>query len=84
MFERKLHEHRQCRKYEQVLRRLRQRIFDYEDESSQKYEKARRLMSRCQERCSPQWRREKARREDDKLQRTPSAFEPGGCRAITR
>ena len=78
VFERKLHEHRQCRKYERVLRRLRLRSFDYEDAGQDVFIKARRIMERCSSRCAPQWMRERSRREDARLQRTPSYFEPGG------
>jgi hypothetical protein len=41
------------KKYEAVLRRLRQRIFDYDDAG--KGEKASRLISRCKAICMPLW-----------------------------
>ena len=62
---------------ESILRKVRQRIFDYEDESAEKYAKARRVMERCQQRLAPLWRAERAAAQDRKLQRTPSAFECG-------
>ena len=77
--EKKLVAHQRCRRWERVLRKIRQRIFDYEDESPEKYAKARRIMQKCKDRCAEQWERERRKREDDKLQRTPSAFEPGAC-----
>lgn len=64
---------------ERVLRQVRLRIFDYEDEGPEKYAKARRVMARCQETLAPLWRSQRAAAEDRKLQLTPSAFEPG-CR----
>jgi len=65
------------KKYERVLRRLRQRIFDYEDAG--KGEKADRILKRCQTILAPLWEAQRHAAEDRKLQQTPSAFEPG-CR----
>jgi hypothetical protein len=64
---------------ERVLRQIRLRIFDYEDEGPEKYAKAKRVMARCQKTLAPLWRAQRAAADDRKLQRTPSAFEPG-CR----
>lgn len=65
------------RRAERVLRHIRQRIFDYE--SPEKAEKAKKVMATCHRILAPEWRAEQAAAEDRKLQRTPSAFEPG-CR----
>ena len=70
-------ENQQCRKYERILRKLRQKIFDYYDISEQKGERASELIRRCQDRCAPQWAAQYAIRQDKKLQATPSSFEPG-------
>ena len=68
---------------ERILRRIRLRIFDYEDHDvafgTHQAAKARRLMIRCQRILAPLWRAQRAAAEDRKLQATPSAFEPG-CR----
>ena len=67
------------RRAEKVLRYCRLHIFDFEDESTEKYEKARRVMDTCQRILAPYYRQQRANAEDRKLQRTPSAFEPGCC-----
>jgi len=64
-----LHEHRQCVKYERVLRRLRQRIFEYEDTGPAIYAKARRLMALCKDRCRPQWARRQKIQENRHAER---------------
>jgi hypothetical protein len=71
--------HARYKKAERLLRKIRQRIFDYEDRGDEVYTKARRIMERCQVILAPLWRAERASAEDRKLQQTPSAFEPG-CR----
>lgn len=83
----KLNQRKQARykKYERILRRLRQRIFDYEDydaanDNSHQYDKARYLMTRCQDILAPSWQQQRAAAEDYKLQHTPSAYECGVCR----
>ena len=43
------------KKAEILLRRLRQRIFDYEDISTDKGAQASRLIERCQKRLAPLW-----------------------------
>ena len=62
---------------ERLLRRLRQRIFDYEDQSRALYEKASRIMAKCQDRLRDKNRRRRERIMDRMLQNTPSTFEPG-------
>jgi len=68
--------HARFKRAEYVLRRVRQRIFDYEDAGQ--LAKAERLIATCKRVLAPKWRAERAAAEDRKLQRTPSAFEPGG------
>lgn len=63
------------KKYERILRRVRQRVFDYEDAG--KLDKAQNIMRRCQAILAPKWEAERVAAQDRKLQRTPSAFEPG-------
>lgn len=63
------------RRAEKVLRQIRQRIFDYEDAG--KLAKAQRVIATCQRILSPLWEAERRTREAIKLERTPSAFEPG-------
>jgi hypothetical protein len=65
------------RKYEGVLRRLRQRIFDYEDRGPETYAKAFYLIERCKEILQPLWEAQYRARQAAQLERTPSAFEPG-------
>lgn len=69
--------HERYGKAERLLRRLRVRIFDYEDAGNG--DKASRLMQRCQERLAPFHRARRAALEAARLERTPSAFEPGLC-----
>lgn len=63
---------------ERVLRQVRLRVFDYEDAG--KYDKAAKVIATCQRILSPLWQAQRAAAQDRKLQRTPSAFEPGCCR----
>jgi hypothetical protein len=69
--------HRQARfqKYERILRRLRQRIFDYDDAG--KGDKASHLIVRCQTILAPFHEARRRNLQAAKLERTPSAFEPG-------
>jgi len=60
---------------ERILRKIRQRVFDYEDAG--KYPQAARIIVRLQERLAPYHRAMRATRDAAKLERTPSAFEPG-------
>ena len=64
---------------ERVLRQVRLHIFDYEDEGPEQYEKARKVMATCQRILAPLWRQQRQNAQNRKLQRTPSAFEPGLC-----
>ena len=59
-----------------TLRRVRQRIFDYEDAGL--LVKAKKVMATCQRVLAPLWRAQRAAAQDRKLQATPSYFEPGG------
>lgn len=63
---------------EQVLRQVRLRVFDYEDAGKQ--DKAAKVIRTCQRILGPLWRAQRAAAQDRRLQRTPSAFEPGCCR----
>ena len=47
MLEHKVAYYRQCEKYDRILRRIRQRIFDYEDMG--KLEKAHRIMGKIKD-----------------------------------
>ena len=67
------------RRAEKVLRSIRLRIFDYEDAGPATYAKAQKVMATCQRILAPLWRARRAAAENRKLQRTPSAFEPGAC-----
>lgn len=50
-------------KYERLLRRLRQRVFDYYDASESKGEHCSRLIARCKSICAPQWDAESRNRD---------------------
>lgn len=60
---------------ERLLRRIRQRIFDYDDMGIDMYRKAYRIMARCSERLVRSNLKRRAMAQDRKLQRTPSLFE---------
>jgi len=60
-----------------TLRKVRQRVFDYEDAG--KGEKASKVIATCQRILAPKWEAERRNRQAEKLERTPSAFEPGCC-----
>lgn len=64
------------RRAEKVLRAVRQRVFDYEDQG--KYDKARKVMETCHRILAPLRRLERSKMLDRKLQNSPTAFEPGG------
>ena len=49
--------------YERLLRRLRQRIFDYEDQCEAKGRKASRLIARCKAKLQPEWERQARNRD---------------------
>lgn len=50
-------------KAERIMRRIRQRIFDYEDESPAKLAKAQRVMERCKVLLRPRWEARHRRQE---------------------
>ena len=64
---------------ERTLRQVRLRIFDYEDLGPATYAKAKKVMGTCQHILGPLWRQQRANAQARKLERTPSAFEPGSC-----
>jgi len=54
-------------KYERILRRIRLRIFDYED--TRKLDKAQRIIERIKEICGPVWEKRAKRLENKMLKR---------------
>ncbi|MAX37655.1 MAG: hypothetical protein CME33_13945 [Gimesia sp.] len=54
-------------KYERILRQIRLRIFDYEDDGN--LEKAQRIIARIKVICGPRWMARAKRLEDRKLHR---------------
>ena len=66
---------------ERVLWSMRRNIFDYEDadavDGGRRAEKARRVMSLCKAILAPLWDQQRRNADARKLERTPSAFEPG-------
>ena len=54
-------------KYERMLRRIRLRIFDYEDAG--KLEKAHRIIAKIKVICGPRWEARAKRRQDEMLHR---------------
>ena len=54
-------------KYERMLRRIRLRIFEYEDSGN--LEKAQRIITKIKEICGPRWEARAKRLEDRKLHR---------------
>ncbi len=60
-------DNRRFHKYEAMLRRIRLRLFDYEDEG--KLEKAQHAIDRCKAICEPWWRKRAKRIEDRYMQR---------------
>ena len=61
----KLIAHRQCRRYEKIIRQIRLRVFDYEDDG--RGEKAARVLAKCKAICMEQWRREAEARAEPRL-----------------
>lgn len=49
--------------YERLLRRLRQRVFDYYDTSEAKGQQASRLIARCKTKLAPEWERQARNRD---------------------
>ena len=62
----KLIAHRQCRRYEKIIRQIRLRVFDYEDDG--RGEKAARVLAKCKAICAEQWGREYRTRENERTQ----------------
>ena len=60
-------ENRRFHKYERLLRHIRLRIFDYEDDG--RLEQARRIIARVKTICGPTWRKRAKRLEDRSLER---------------
>jgi hypothetical protein len=60
-------DNRRFHKYERLLRHIRQRIFDYEDQG--KLEKANRLIEKIKVICNPWWTKRAKRQEEKMLQR---------------
>jgi len=54
-------------KYERTLRRIRLRIFDYEDQG--RLEQARRIIDRIKAICGPMWEKRAKRLENEMLER---------------
>lgn len=57
------------KKYERILRRIRQRIFDYEDASPTKFVKAQRIMGKIKARLSPVWQAQSNARISERMLR---------------
>ena len=60
-------DNRRFHKYERLLRRIRLRIFDYED--SGRREKAQRIIARIKATCGPMWEKRTRRLENKMLNR---------------
>ena len=65
--QRKIRENQRFHKYERILRRIRLRIFEYEDQG--KLEKAHRVIGRIKVICGPMWERRVKRLEEERLSR---------------
>ncbi len=65
--QRKIRENQRFHKYERMLRRLRLRIFEYEDAG--KLEKAHRVIAKIKVICGPMWERRAKRLEEERLSR---------------
>lgn len=64
---RKIRENQRFHKYERMLRRIRLRIFDYED--ARKLDKAHRVIAKIKVTCGPWWERRAKRIEEERLSR---------------
>lgn len=62
-----IRDNRRHYKYERILRQIRLRIFDYEEQD--KLEKAQRVIAKIKVICGPRWRARAKRLEDRKLHR---------------
>lgn len=60
-------QNRRFHKYEAMLRRLRLRIFDYEDQG--RMDKAQRVIKRIKTICRPWWEKRARRLESERLER---------------
>ena len=60
---------------ERTLRLVRQRIFDYEDQGSEAFVKACKVISTCKRILAPKWDARVRNNAARKLERTLSAFE---------
>ncbi len=65
--QRKIRENQRFHKYERMLRRIRLRIFEYEDQG--KLEKAHRVIAKIKVICGPTWERRAKRLEEERLSR---------------
>ena len=63
----KIRENQRFHKYERMLRRIRLRIFEYEDAG--KLEKAHRVIAKIKLICGPAWERRAKRLEEERLSR---------------
>lgn len=62
---RKIRENQRFHKYERILRRIRLRIFEYEDQG--KLDKAQRVIARIKVICGPWWEKRGKRLEEQQL-----------------
>ncbi len=65
--QRKIRENQRFHKYERLLRQIRLRIFEYEDQG--KLEKAHRVIAKIKVICGPMWERRAKRLEEERLSR---------------
>ena len=65
--EQAIRENQQHFKYERLLRRVRLRIYEYEDAG--KLEKSERVIAKCKVICGPRWNARAKRLEDQRLHR---------------
>lgn len=65
--QRKIRENQRFHKYERLLRRIRLRIFEYEDAG--KLEKAQRVIAKIKVICGPMWERRAKRIQEERLSR---------------
>ena len=63
--QRKIRENQRFHKYERLLRRIRLRIFEYEDAG--KLEKAQRVIDKIKVICGPTWERRAKRVQEERL-----------------
>lgn len=63
----KIRENQRFHKYERILRQIRLRIFDYEDQG--KLEKAHRVIGKIKAICGPTWERRAHQLQEERLSR---------------